>query len=366
MAITSSEIGAVLGELTPAVTGGWVQKIGEPAADVVLFDIRVPGRTIRLLISIDPDHARLHVATKSHPNPPVPPPFCRFLRARLVGARIDRISQINGDRIVRFDFTTDRGTWSLIAELLGRQTDLLITNGTEEVVATYRGAADRIGLPYRPPSPSRIRAIAAPAAAAVPVVGATAFPVSAELEERYGRLEEAFRIERLTNERKQLIRKAIKKQRRLITALEQDLAKASQYERYARYGELLKSALGRLHKGQTEVTLPDYFDEHMPELAIPLDPAKTPQGNMDDYFAKHKKFLTARKEIVPRIESIGRQVRQLEQELQEIDRGTWQPARAAPASKFSDVSTRRASEPRPARRGPFRRFTSADGLPIYV
>jgi predicted ribosome quality control (RQC) complex YloA/Tae2 family protein len=366
MAITLFELAAVLREIAPAITGGWIQKIGEPAADVVLLDIRVPGRTLRLLISIDPDQARLHIAAGPHPNPPVPPPFCQFLRARILGARIDRIGQINDDRIIRLDLTAATGAWSLVAELLGRQTDLLVTDGEDQVIATYRRADHRIGQLYRPPSRPLIPPAAPPPFSAAPLDRDMPFPVSAELEDRYGKREEALATRRLTSAREASLRKTIKKHRRLITALAGDLAKAAQYERYARYGELLKSALGRLRKGQTDITVADYFDEQLPELTIPLDPAKTPQANMDDYFTKHKKFLTARKEIVPRIESIEREVRHLEEELEEIKQGRWQPNRPNPSGRSRGQSRRRLPEPRQERRGPFRRFTSADGLPIYV
>jgi predicted ribosome quality control (RQC) complex YloA/Tae2 family protein len=366
MAITVSEIAAVLCELTPALTGGRVQKIGEPVPDVIVLDIRVPGRTIRLLISIHPDHARLHTATKPYVNPSAPPPFCQFLRSRLMGARLDRIEQLNDDRIVRLDFTAESGTWSLIAELLGRHADLLVTDGTGEIVATYRQAAHRIGHVYTPPERPIAQTLPRPVGATHQARSGTPFPVSAEMEERYGRNEEALQRERAANARKQFLRKAIKKQQRLIAALGMDLAKAEQYEHYARYGELLKGALGGLEKGRPSVTLVDYFDEQLPELTIPLDPAKTPQGNMDDYFAKHKKFLTAKKELVPRVESIREEVRALEWELRDIEQGIRPPTPSAPPVKSGDCSRRQSSERGQERRGPFRRFASTDGLPIYV
>ena len=190
--------------------------------------------------------------------------------------------------------------------------------------------------------------------------------IISELEDRYGRREEALQRERAANARRQFLRKAIKKQQRLITALGMDLAKAAQYEHYARYGELLKTALGGLKKGQPCITLVDYFDQQLPELTIPLDPAKTPQGNMDDYFAKHKKFLRAKEELIPRIESIRGEVRTLEQELHDIEQGAWQPTASAPPVKSGDYSGRQSAERGKERRGPFRRFTSTDGLPIYV
>jgi predicted ribosome quality control (RQC) complex YloA/Tae2 family protein len=365
MAIAASEIEAVLRELAPALTGGRVQKIGEPAPDVILLDIRTPGRTHHLLISVDPDHARLHVITKPRPNPPIPPPFCRFLRSRLMGTRLDRIVQINEDRIVRLDFTAGAGRVSLIAELFSRHADLLVTDGDDRIVATYQRAGHRIGDLYRAPPHPLTELVASSRSSACLSTGDSPFPMSAELEERYGRREEVLHLVRLTKAREAALRKTIKKHKRLITALQGDLSKAGQYERYDRYGELLKGALGRLHKGQTAITLVDYFDEQMPEMTIPLNPAKTPQGNMDDYFAKHKKFLAARKELVPRIESIERNIRSLQQELDDITQGRWQPGPPVwPVSR--DHAGQPAHEPRRERRGPFRRFTSSDGLPIYV
>jgi predicted ribosome quality control (RQC) complex YloA/Tae2 family protein len=365
MAITTHELAAVLRELAPAITGGRIQKIGEPKPDTILLDVRVPGTTMRLLISIDPDQTGLHLVTRTHPNPAVPPAFCRFLRARLAGARIDRIRQINEDRIVRLDLTASTGTWSLVAELLGRQADLLVIDGDDRVLTTYRRAEHRLGRPYAPPQPPPASR-ASPQSLPIEGVPGAPFPISAKLEERYDQRERELTTHHLTAARETLLRKRIKKQRRLVTALGGDLARAAQYERYARYGELLKSTLGRLRKGQTDTTVVDYFDETLPELTIPLDPAKAPQANMDDYFAKHRKFLTARKEIVPRIESIQHAIREAESELEQIKQGSWALYRSPQFKTPGSPARLQKRESRPERRGPFRRFTSADGAPIYV
>ena len=55
-------------------------------------------------------------------------------------------------------------------------------------------------------------------------------------------------------------------------------------------------------------------------------------------------------------------------ELQTIEQGTWQPVAERSPAKRQRISTRLKS-PRAAsdeRRGPFRRFVSSDGLPIFV
>jgi predicted ribosome quality control (RQC) complex YloA/Tae2 family protein len=365
MAITMFDIDAVIGEIAPALAGGWVQKIGEPAAGVILFDIRVPGRTLRLLLSIGPSPPSIHIATRPHSNPAHPPPFCQLLRSRLLGTRLVQIAQLNADRLVRLDFATREEQLSLVAEWLGKQADLLLLDEKDQIVATYARADHRVGGLYRAPTrPSRGHPIS-PSPFCRSANGPS-FPVSAELERRYSLAEDVLALQQLTHAREASLRKTIKKQYRLIAALSSDLAKATQYQPYARYGELLKGVLGRLHKGQAAVTLVDYFDEQLPELVIPLDPAKSPRGNMDDYFAKHRKFLTAQREILPRIESIRREVRQLEKELEDIRQGRWQPSRHTGPGKAHSRTESPTAQRSSERRGPFRRFTSVDGLPIYV
>ena len=122
-----------------------------------------------------------------------------------------------------------------------------------------------------------------------------------------------------------ILRKSIKKLGRRIQAWHEDLAKAEKYKAYARYGELIKANLGTIRKGQTDVTLVDYFDEELPNLTIPLDQTKTPQGNMDDYFRKHRKHLAAERELHPRIKKGRRSWRLSRQELTAIEQETWQP-----------------------------------------
>ncbi|MBK9113466.1 MAG: NFACT family protein [Nitrospira sp.] len=124
------EIGSIVQELAPALADGWIQKISQPLPDGLLLEIRVPGHTRRLLCSLRDGTARIHLVRESLPNPPTPPSFCQLLRARIQGARIDGITHIPGDRIVRLDLTSRDGPVTLIAELFGRNTDLFLDGET--------------------------------------------------------------------------------------------------------------------------------------------------------------------------------------------------------------------------------------------
>jgi predicted ribosome quality control (RQC) complex YloA/Tae2 family protein len=110
----------------------------------------------------------------------------------------------------------------------------------------------------------------------------------------------------------------------------------------------------------------DYFNEEFPSLTIPLDQTKTPQGNMGDYFRKHRKHLAAEQELRPRIEEGEKKLATLQRELTSLEQGTWGPP-PKPQPTIRTLSRTDGGKGRQKQRqGPFRRFTSSDGLAIYV
>ena len=368
MALTATEIAKVTGELAPALAGGWIQIIYQPTDRTLVLEIRAPGRTHRLLISCHPETARLHFTAAAFQNPPTPPPFCQFLRAHLQGARIDQVEQIQGDRIVQLVLTVKEGPCRLVAELTGKTSNLLVLDDSGRIRRDLNGVKELVGQLYAPPAHLQRERGGAGHARFSQDVPKSPFPLSAAIDAHYHTAEAASVVETVRNARAGILRKSIKKLRRRIEAWHEDLAKAEEYKAYARYGELIKANLGAIRKGQTDVTVVDYFDEELPNLTIPLDQTKTPQGNMDDYFRKHRKHLAAERELHPRIEEGERELETLQRELTAIEQGTWQPPdkphltmRARTLSRTGGGKGRQEQ-----RQGPFRRFTSSDGLAIYV
>ena len=369
MPLTATEIGSIVQELAPALTEGWIQKITQPLPDVLLLEIRVPGHTRRMLCSVHDETARLHLVRQTLSNPPTPPSFCQLLRARVQGARIDGIRQIADDRIVRVDLTSRDGPVSLVAELFGRKADLLFLDEGQRVIATLRHNKERTGLPYHAPSHTRSRGLTHDPVLSAPEAAfdTEPFPLSAQLEISYREREAELSHQTQLRARESVLRKTLKKHLRRMAALSRDLEQAAKYKPYARYGELLKANLGSLRKGLTTVTVVDYYDATLPELTIPLDPTKTPQANMEAYFAKYRKVRSAQREIAPRLAAIEAAAQQIQAELDTIKQGTWQAAtmgaQSAPRSTHFTSRRRAAAD---ERRAPFRRFVSSDGHHIFV
>lgn len=362
MILNRTDLALALDEIAPVLRDGWIQKIHQPQTRTIVFDIRVPGATHRLLVSCEPNSARIHLTTGSHPNPSTPPPFCQFLRAHFQGARLDNIRQIEHDRIVELQITCRTGPRTIMCELTGPKANLLVLDAERRVLRDLTRQYTEVGQPYIPPPQGDIAHKPAPSRFTASPGGT--HPVSEAIDAYYSKQESVWAAGRIKEARLRVLKKALKKEQRLIEAWRSDLAKATTYHAYARYGELIKANLGTITKGTDQIEVTDYFDDRLPMIRIPLDPMKSPQGNMDDYFRKHRKYLAAERELKPRIEQAELGLERLRQELQDIEQGTWAPPTVPPPRLHPLTS----SKPRTVDRhqGPFRRFTSTDGLPIFV
>lgn len=133
-------------ELNEALTGGRIDKIYQTDKLTIVIHIRVPGKTVKLLISANPQSPTIHITSVSYENPETPPAFCMLLRKHLEDGRIAKIEQHSLDRIVRMDLDVrdESGaitTKSLIFELMGKHSNLVFTHN-----GIILDALKRVGL----------------------------------------------------------------------------------------------------------------------------------------------------------------------------------------------------------------------------
>ncbi len=170
-------------------------------------------------------------------------------------------------------------------------------------------------------------------------------------------------LEDVRAEVKQYLRRERRRLEKRLAKLEQEAREAARADEYKKWGELLKANYHLLQRGMSLVTVTDYFSPGLEEVAIPLEPGKTPQENVSRYFRKAKKLARAPEQLAARR-------RVTEQELGSIDekcrlqstlfdvcelQGLLPPKRAAPA---------RREKHKPASR--IRRFVSSDGFTILA
>ena len=376
MALTLIDLETVLAEIQPVVTGGWIQKIHQPQDTALTLEVQSHGASIKLYICAEPHLGRLHFVSKKYPNPLTPPSFCQFLRAHVEGGRIETIMQQPGDRLVYLTIRKDRKACVLVVALLGNRTNILLLNEKYLLLQSLKESRFQIGERFVPPGTG-----SSSTQSYVPLWTkhdlqkhedetasfAAKYPVSAAMEAYYDKKEEEGHQRTLYDQQLAHTKKMLRLAKGKLRALEADLQKAERYREYARYGELMKSALHDMHKGQETATLTDYFDSALPTVTLPLDPSKDPVRNMEDYFHKHHKYLGAQKHLMPRIEMQYEKIAKLEEQLTQIEQGIMDPA----FSLKTGQTRQPPPPPRPSKIKPqpaqgYRMYTSAEGIPILV
>lgn len=108
-----------------------IDKINQPEKDEVIFTLRKDRKNIKLLISASSKFPRIHFTNINKTNPIQAPMFTMVLRKYLIGGRITDISQLNGDRIIKFHIeSTDElgfdSKYILIVEIMGRHSNITL------------------------------------------------------------------------------------------------------------------------------------------------------------------------------------------------------------------------------------------------
>ncbi len=141
------------------------------------------------------------------------------------------------------------------------------------------------------------------------------------------------------------------------------------YQDYQRCGELLKTSMHTIPKGATQAIVQDYFDPALGTMIIPLDPSLSLNANMNGYFRKYKKYCSAQRELLPRIQAMKQELESLAQAHDRLLQGVPPPdvdglvSTAPPRFPGKKIETRKRSE---KVKLPYRRFVSLDGLTIGV
>lgn len=144
MPLDAITITALSNELNAGLAGMKIDKVQQPAKDLLIFSLRGAGRTEKLLISGGNGVARVHLTGESFENPQTPPMFCMLLRKHLVGARIGAVLQPDrGERmmLLELDGYDDMGEAvkkKLVFEMLGRSSNVILVGGDGIIIDCLR------------------------------------------------------------------------------------------------------------------------------------------------------------------------------------------------------------------------------------
>ena len=149
---------AIVDELQNII-GSKIDKIHEPDKNTIILGLYLNGKNYALNICIDSHNCRINLTTHQKENPLVAPNFCMLLRKHLLGGKISEITMQGLERVVKISIETinefnEIEAKTLIIELMGKHSNVILTNQEEKIIDSMRHIDSRNS--YREILPSRI------------------------------------------------------------------------------------------------------------------------------------------------------------------------------------------------------------------
>ena len=199
----------------------------------------------------------------------------------------------------------------------------------------------------------------------------TAYPtVSEALEKYFGSRDQKDRISQKSASMVKLLKGQIERCEKKLAQQEEDLAGAAKMEEYRLMGELINANLWQLHKGPTQVELPNFYDENGGTVVIPLDNQLTPAQNAQRYFKRYQKARSAREMAAEQRVKTLEELNYLEGQLLDVGKCVGESELEEIRQELTRAGYIRHSQSRRQQRAlpkskPYR-YCSSDGIDILV
>lgn len=293
------------------------------------------------------------------------------LRKHLDGARLVQIEPVPDERILRWHFQTHE-TYQLITEFSGRHANLFLLDSAGHVLQQLypdrSGRALQRSSLYRLPEPRPL-----PPQALSPI---TELPPDGRRSQAYAQsaqtLSEQTQQQTMIRQGLQGLAQRLKRAQSQLTRLQTDIDGLDEASLWQRRGELLQGAYGKVPRGASSVSVPDYYQPESPEIRIDLDPALDLAENIQRCFTRSRKRERAAERALDLLEGAEAEVEQLESLQRELT-GLIQTAENLEPdvlARFQTLipppraQTRKSDKSDTVR--PYREFMSQAGQRIYV
>ena len=348
---------ALAEELNIALSGGKIDKVIQPSRELVLLTVRVCGESRQLLLSASPAFARVHITETRFEKLPEPPMFCMLLRKHLTGAVIEKIEQMNNDRILclSLNYADEYGRAfreKLYSEMIPGKINIVLVDEEGLIIdCIYRREYEpdlyrRVfpGMVYHLPrqpenynartpvaeqnelrngentSAKELSAKAADTNDKRRFTGDGYASLSAFLDDYYSEREKQDLLRRRTKELRASLTSARKRIERKLEAQRLELKRSEGREEARRNADLITANIYRIRKGDTRLICEDFYREGCPETTVLLDPLKTPQENAARLYKQYSKLKTAEEYLTDLIDKAEQQLDYISSAMDELER----------------------------------------------
>jgi predicted ribosome quality control (RQC) complex YloA/Tae2 family protein len=349
MALRPLELREVAAALDRELAGAVVQKIWAPWSERLELELRQPGRTTRLRISVEGQGGRLSIIDARTVTAEKPSPWLLRLRKELVGRRVAHFTTPGG-RELRLELVRPGSPARTLVAELGTPGALLLLGDAERPLAASEGLA-------RPPRPPSLVPDNPPPSRLPPVEG---LALGRAAEELLGAQEEAAHRAAARRARLQPLRARVQRLVRTREKVRAEASRDAEAEEHRRLGELLRHHHPAIPRGATTVRVTEWTEAGARQVDVPLDPTLAPRAQVDRHFHLYRRLSRGSALARERLAQLDQEVLAAEQALREAEAGD---AGEVGSAEPRPVPSRRKA---PAVHRPYRVFHSADGHPIWV
>ena len=174
-------------------------------------------------------------------------------------------------------------------------------------------------------------------------------------------------------QKSQAVRKTVtnlcQRLQRKLAIQEKELLATYDRERLRQLGDILTANIHRIQKGQTLVTVEDFYDENMAQIQVSISPTLSPQQNAAKFYKDYARMKNAEKELTKQLELGETELHYLKSVLEELNRAETDAELEEIRRELQDGGYLKADSGKKRMKvskvAPMR-FESTDGYPIYV
>ncbi len=356
--LSLAELEGAASAVAELLVGHRVQAVVQPDAERIVLEVygRDAGGEARrryLSLCARPGAARISLRDSAPVAPPRPPAFAQYLRAHVVGSRINGARVRDADRVLAVELAAAEGPLQLVLAIPGRRPNVWLLDAQDRVAASLRPPADSrpelaVGEPWRP-SPGH-----PPHRGDERFAGVDAEGMLRAIESSYAAREGDAANADLRRRILHALRREMRRLDRKQEKLSEELARAREAAELGRSGELLKGALGRVRRGASEIAVADPATGE--EVRIALDPALGPAQNLERIFQRQRKAVRGLARAGAAQDAVAAERARFASLEAEVEECADDPARLAQLSSRSDVAALIQREaPAEPRRAPVHR-----------
>jgi predicted ribosome quality control (RQC) complex YloA/Tae2 family protein len=143
MAFDGIMLAALKNNLKDKIIGARIEKAYQIEKKYLIIRLRNNNQNLELLISTDAQGARMNLTELDFDFPSYPPDFCMMLRKYLKNSYIQEIIQPDFERMIRINIEKRGKKYSLIAELMGKYSNVILLDDNEVVLDAMKRITEK-------------------------------------------------------------------------------------------------------------------------------------------------------------------------------------------------------------------------------